>query len=82
MRAFQLKYYQILLLDVETSEFSKLEQYHTLFSEILNTGSLKNKKIFQAMLLNKFKVTSNPITIQKLLHTKELPPFQFLICKN
>jgi hypothetical protein len=58
------------------------EAYHELFAELLHSGNISDKKIYESFNISKNKITSAPHNVKALLKKDKLPAFKFLICKN
>jgi hypothetical protein len=59
-----------------------LEGYRDQLLNLLTRHSISNKKIFEVISLNTYRISSNPLMVSSLLRNKELPPFVFLTCSN
>ncbi len=82
MKIYQFKQQEIFLNDGVTNEERYLEVYKNLLLNLLISRNISQKKIFQALNLNSYTVSSKPFIVEPLLKKKTLPPFVFLTCKN
>lgn len=82
MKAFQVKFHEILIKETTADEQLLLASYSKLFDGILNTRNIIDSEIYEILNLNNYSISSRPFVIEPILRKKILPPFHFLISKN
>jgi hypothetical protein len=82
MKVFQFKHQETFLLDAALSDERFMGAYYKLFDNLLLIRNIGKKKIFVAINLGNFSLSSSASKTEPLLRKKKLPPFCFLVCKN
>lgn len=82
MKVYQFKYQEILLNETVLNEELLLDGYRDQLLNLLTRHNISNKKIFEVISLNTYRITSNPLTVSSLLKNNVLPAFVFLSCSN
>jgi hypothetical protein len=82
MKVYQFKHQEILLNETVLNEELLLDGYRDQLLNLLTRHNISNKKIFEVISLNTYRITSNPLTVSSLLKNNVLPAFVFLSCSN
>jgi hypothetical protein len=82
MKVYQYKYNEIFISESFLHEDRLVDAYNELFDELLLSGNISDKKIYQSFNLVNHEITSAPQIVKALLMKGNLPAFKFLICKN
>jgi hypothetical protein len=70
------------MIESPMNEEKVVDAYNELFNSLLLERNISMKRIFQSFSIPNNTITTHPQVIKKLLLIKELPPFNFLVCKN
>jgi hypothetical protein len=81
VKKYQFKHQEMLLLDGAIDE-ERFIAYHKLFDELLLVRNIAGNRIFVAINLGNFTISSNAFKTEPLLRKEILPPFCFLVCRN
>lgn len=82
MKVFQFKHQETFLLDAALSDERFMGAYHKLFDELLLIRNISRNRIFVAVNLGNFSLSSSASKTEPLLRKKKLPAFCFLVCSN
>lgn len=82
MKAYQVKFHEMLIKESAADEQLLVESYTKLFDELLNIRNIIDSEIYEMLNLSNYSISSRPFIIEPLLRKKVLPAFHFLIGKN
>ncbi len=82
MKVYQFNHRETFILEAAFNEERFMRAYNELFDELLLIRNISHKRIFVAINLSNFSVSSRPFISEPLLRKRILPPFVFLVCSN
>lgn len=83
MRVYQLKHYEVLLNDKQSTDLATLDHYEQLCRRILTTEAIAKSHTMEIAKITSFPgMVHKPVKLQRLMDMRKLPPFHFIIAKN
>lgn len=82
MRVYQLRHYEVMLLEDNQQEAQHLLYYERLCYEMLTVQAISFSGVIEIIRLNNGKVEQRPGRIFKLLSATDIPAFCFIVGKN
>lgn len=83
MRVYQLKHYEVLLNDGQSTELAMLEHYEQLCRRILTAEAMAASNVMEIASITSFpRMLRKPVKIERLLNLRSFPPFHFILVKN
>jgi hypothetical protein len=82
MKVYQVKHQQTFFIETAFNEARFMDAYYRLFDELLRIRNISHKRIYIAINLSNFSVSSKAFHTEPLLRKRILPAFRFLVCRN
>jgi hypothetical protein len=83
MRVYQLKHYEVLLNDKQSTDLALLDHYEQLCRRILTTEAIARSQVVEIAKITSFpKMVRKPVRLQRLMDMRRLPPFHFILARN
>lgn len=82
MKVYHFNHQQTFFTEAAFNEDRFIDAYYQLFDVLLRVRNISHNRIYLAINLGNFSVSSKPFHTEPLLRKKILPAFRFLVCSN
>jgi hypothetical protein len=83
MRVYQLKHYEVLLNDTQSTDLALLDHYEQLCRRILTAEAIARSQVVEIAKITSFpKMVRKPVRLERLMDMRRLPPFHFILARN